>query len=57
MISGISGYTPSSWKSNGGYENANGTFIFSLGKESGDEAIQSKPKTSNVIYISFLFKN
>src|SRR5438309_5894336 len=38
----IGGYNPSSWKSNGGYESADGAFIFSLGKESGDDVIQSK---------------
>ena len=40
----IGGYTPSSWHSNGGWENADGNFIFSLGNKSGDHVVQSKQK-------------
>ena len=43
----IGGYTPSSWSSNSnrGWESVDDNFIFSLGKEMGDQMIQSKQKS------------
>src|SRR2546421_12204947 len=43
----VGGYTPAAWHSSAGqYEKAVGTFIFSLGNESGDDVIQSKQTSS-----------